>query len=211
MADLKKILICPFFGELPEWYDKYRFPKGYDIIFNRDLDDFKERVKNKLGIECPIVSGTGKVWDYRCALGLLYEEEIKGYDFWGHCDLDMVFGDMDKFYPDSLIEQYDVISGHDTYVCGCFSLYRNCKDVNELFKKFPLWKEKMVYEKPIGWVENEYSFELEKSGLKYLYTFHQGNPWVQGKPNLKKENGKLFQDDNEIAFFHFRHSKQWPL
>jgi len=208
---MKKILLTPFFGSFPLWMDKFEPPKGYDWLLDTDLESFKKRVKDKLGIEYPGTYGSGKVWDYRCALGLLYEEEIKGCDYWGHIDFDMVFGDMDKFYPDEMIGEYDVISGHDTYVCGCFSLYRNCKEVNELFMKFPLWKEKMLYEKPTGWVEREYSWELEKSGLWYKYTFKQGNPWVQGKPNLKKENDKLFQDGNEIAFYHFRHFKYWPL
>lgn len=208
---MKKILITPYFGNFPEWMDKFEPPVGYDWLLDTDLEKFKQRVKYKLGIDYPGVYGSGKVWDYRCALGLLYEEEIKGFDFWGHCDFDVVFGDMDKFVPDSMLTELDLYSGHNTYVNGSFSLYRNCKEVNELFMKFPLWKEKMIYEKPTGWVEQEYSWELEKSGLRYKYDFPQGNPWVQGKPNLNKENGGLFQDGKEIAFYHFRHFKHWPL
>lgn len=210
MEKLKKILLVPYFGDKPEWFDKFEFPKGYDHLFDWDIESFKDRVRRKLGIEYPGVYGSPKVWDYRCALGYLYEEEIKGYDYWGHCDFDVVFGDVNKFVPDSLLNELDLYSGHDTYVNGCFSLYRNCKEVNELFMKFPLWKEKMIYEKPTGWVEQEYSWELEKSGLRYMYDFPQGNPWTK-ELNLKKYNGSLFQDNIEIAFFHFRHFKYWPL
>jgi hypothetical protein len=54
--------------------------------------------------------------------------------------------------------------------------------------------------------------------LRYKYDWCQGFPWAQ-IPFLKKEGNKLFQqlviEDQlnweEIAFFHFRHSKVWPL
>lgn len=211
---LKRILITPYFGDFPEWMDKFQPPEGYDWLLDTNIESFKKRVKYKLGIDYPDSYGSGKVWDYRCALGLLYEDEIKGFDFWGTQDFDVVWGNMDKFYPDSMISEYDLISGHDKYVCGCFSLYRNCKQVNELFKTFNLWEEKMIYENPTGWVEQEYSWMLEQSGLRYAYTFNQGWPWTP-QPILKKEGNRLSQEINgewtEIAFFHFRHSKRWPL
>lgn len=214
MAALKKLILTPYFGPFPEWMASFEPPVGYDWLLDTDLEAFKKRVKEKLGIEYPGVYGSGKVWDYRCALGLLYEKEIRGYDYWGHCDFDMVFGDMNNFYPDSLITDYDLISGHNTYVNGCFSLYRNCKEINKLFFSCPNWVSNMTDEKASGWVEEEYSRQLEKSGLKYIYTFFQGNPWNK-KPLLIKNGDSLFQDINgtwkEVAFFHFRHSKKWPL
>lgn len=214
MASLKKILITPFFGQFPPWMYKFQPPEGYDWLLDTNLDAFKKRVKDKLRIECPVEYGSSKVWDYRCALGLLYEEEIKEHDYWGHCDFDVVWGDMNDFYSDSMIVQYDVISGHKTYVCGCFSLYRNRSDVNNIFKRSDVWREKMTEEKSNGWVEEEFSRTLEQSGYKYAYTFEQGWPWTQ-IPVLEKHGDKLFQEINgewkEIGFFHFRHSKRWPL
>lgn len=202
-------MICPYFGELPEWFDKFELPRGYTLLLDQDLESFKERVKEKLGIEYPGLPGTGKVWDYRCALGYLYEEEIKGYDFWGHVDFDVVFGNVDKYVPDELLNDLDLYSTHNTYVCGCFSLYRNSPEVNHLFLRGD-WYENMIGEDPTGWVEESYSRLLERSGLKYLYTFNQGNPWTD-VPNVVKIGGRLFQDDKEIMLFHFRHSKKWPI
>lgn len=214
MSGLKKIMITPYFGKLPPWMDKFEPPKGYTWIVDNNIVNFYDRVKAKLGIAYPGIPGSGKVWDYRCALGLLYEEEIKGFDFWGHMDFDMVFGDVDEFLPDATLTELDVYSGHDEYVCGCFSLYRNNPVVNKLFQDFYEWKEKMWGSEPNGWVEKEFSQILEWSGLRYAYTFNQGNPWDKN-PILKKQAGKLFQvlDDKwiEIMFFHFRHSKRWPL
>jgi hypothetical protein len=216
MADLKKILITPYFGKFPEWFHKFEPPQGYDWLLDVNLNAFKKRVKEKLGIECPIVYGTGKLWDYRATLGLLYEEELKGYDYYGHMDFDVCFGDVDKWFPDEQINELDVWSNHDKYICGFFSLYKNHRDVNNLFTNYPDWKEKLIYPEPNGWVENEFSRTLEQSGLRYKYSMFQGNPY-DSNPSLKKENGKLYQDIQhldmweEIAMYHFRRSKIYPL
>jgi len=207
---MNKIFIMPYFGELPEWYDKFELPKGYEILLDTDLNGFRTRVKEKLGIDYPGLPGTGKVFDYRCALGVLYKDEIKGYDYFGHCDFDMVFGDVDKWFPDEELAQLDIWSNHGTYICGPWTMYKNTERVCNLFKEFPDWKEKMIYPEVNGWVENEYSRLVEQSGLKYRYSFEQGDPY-HPPFNLVKKDGKLYQDGIEIPMLHFRRSKIWPL
>jgi len=233
MSALKKILITPYFGKFPEWMDKFLPPDGYSWLLDTNLESFKQRVKDKLGIDYPGSWGESKIWDYRCALGLLYEEEIKWFGYWGTMDFDIVFGDVNKFFPDEELKELDVWSNHDTYVAGFWSLYRNCKEVNELFLKHPQWKEILENPTAIGWVEDKYSRLLEESGLRYKYSGDlQGDPY---RPpfKLKKENDKLSQlitigngtlgvsgrtkfyyepaEWFEIPMLHFRRSKIWPL
>src|SRR3990167_125719 len=173
MANIKKVFITPYFGDFPEWMDKFKAhfeevlrPKGYDWILDTDLEGFKARVKRKLNIEYPGLPGTGKVWDYRGALGFLYEEEIRGYEFWGHCDFDMVFGDVDKWVTDEFLAELDVHSNHISYVNGCWSLYRNTQKVNTLFMGTD-WKKYMTGGDVNGWIEGPFSRHLETSGLRY--------------------------------------------
>ncbi len=208
---LRKILICPYFGDFPPWWDKYEWPEGYDYILDTDLEGFKKRVKDKLGIDYPGTYGSCKVWDYRCALGLLYEEELKGYDYWLTCDFDVVFGDVNKFFPDEEIIKWDVWSNHDSYVCGFWSLYKNDPIINSRFMGHPKWKEILEDINIHGWVETEYSRLIERTGVKFKYSGDlQGDPY-HPPFNLKKEDGKLFQDGIEIPMLHFRRSKIWPL
>ena len=149
---LRKLLVCPYFGAFPDWMHKFEAPKGYDLMIDVNLTSFKKRVKEKLGIEYPGVYGTGKIWDYRCALGYLYSHELQDYDYWGHCDLDVVWGDMTAFLPDEELSKWDVWSGHNEYVCGCFNMYRNCREVNELFMKDGMWKMMLDKPEPNAWV-----------------------------------------------------------
>lgn len=221
---IRKILLCPYFGPFPEWMDLFLAdfvrtmkPQGYDLLLDTDLQSFKERVKEKLGIEYPGVRGTGKVWDYRGSLGLLYEEEAKGYEYWGIADFDVVWGNVSKFIPDEKLIELDIYSSHDSYVCGCFSLFKNSISVNTLFREYYDWKEKMIHSEPNAWVEKEYSDTLKNSRLRYSYDISiQGNPFTD-RPILKKEGNRLFQSTSygwqEVGLFHFRRSKHfgWPL
>lgn len=106
---IKKLMICPYFGTLPPWFDSYLAniemlkPLGYDWHITTNLKLFKERVGDILGIKCPIVPGTGKPWDYRPAFGVLFAEELKRYDYWGHTDFDCVYGRVDRFVTDEFL------------------------------------------------------------------------------------------------------------
>lgn len=212
----------PYFGPFPSWIESYNKhfeeqlrPKGYDLLVDTDLEGFKKRVKDKIGIEYLGLPGTGKIWDFRASLGLLYEDEIKGYDFWGHTDYDCVYGDVEKWVSDEFLNELDVHSNHDEYVNGPWTLYRNNSTVNNLFFRSD-WRKYMEIPQPTGWIEKPYSRTLEESGLRYKYTFWQGDPY-QYEPRLKLKDGKLYQDIKhngeweEIMTFHFRRSKRWPL
>jgi len=217
MKQLNKIIITPFFGELPPWFDKFKenvrqtlLAQGYVWFYPNDLNEFNDKCVQKLGFKSPIVPGEGKLWDYRPALGLIYEDSIKEYDYWLTMDFDMCFGNVGRWFPDNELEWLSVWSNHHAYVNGCWTYYKNSKEVNELFMQFPDWKEILLYPKPTGWAEMEYSRLLENSGLNYKYSFHQGWPYTT-TPNLRFENGELYQDGEPIAMFHFRRSKIWPL
>lgn len=217
---ITKVFLCPFFGELPEWWGKYQAQipamekMGYKFLIDTDLAKFKQRVWDKLGVDCPIVWGKAKVHDYRPALGYLYEDEIKGFDFWGITDFDVVYGQVDEWVTDDFLKNLDVHSNHDSYVCGPWSLFRNKKEVNELFMKQIDWQKFLIEPTVNGWCEMEYSRLLERSGLRYAYTFWQGFPW-DVNPILRREGGELFQILNgswePIMMYHFRQIKRWPL
>jgi hypothetical protein len=71
-----------------------------------------------------------KACDYRPLFGGLLDLVPGNWDYWGHCDLDMVFGNISNFLTKELLEQYDKIFG-----VGHFSLYKNNEDCNSFYKK----------------------------------------------------------------------------
>ena len=73
-----------------------------------------------------------KLCDFRPAYGEIFSEDIKEYDFWGHCDIDLFWGDIRQFITDDILDRYDRVltRGH----CG---LYRNTEEVNSWYKTLP--------------------------------------------------------------------------
>jgi hypothetical protein len=60
-----------------------------------------------------------KLCDFRPAFGEIFAEELAGYDFWGHTDLDVVFGRIREHLPPDAFEADKILFQ------GNFALYRN--------------------------------------------------------------------------------------
>lgn len=210
---MKKKLILPWFGPYPVWLHRWvgnmeRLKKyGYDYEIFSDLELFKQRVRDKLDIEPNIESGTGKPWDYRPAFGVLFEDELKGYDMWGHTDFDCVYGNPDHFIPDSFLETVDIYANHIDYISGPWSLYKNTKRVNELFYLTDCWKDLMLKE-PNGWVEKEFT-KTANEHVNIKYVLNQTKNWNDFS-NLRRIGDELYEGDQEVFMAHFRRTKEYP-
>lgn len=204
-----RLFVCPYFGPLPAWWPEYvrLTPRGYDFLFDRDLPGFVERVREQLGIACPIREGDGKIHDYRACLGELYADEIAGYEWWGHTDFDCVYGDLAAFTPDELLADLDVVSDHWSYLCGPMTLYRTGA-ADSLFREHADWEA--ILEEPAvsGWVETDFTQLLNSTGLRVRYDFRHG---YEHPERLRREGVRLFEGEREVSFFHFRRTKRWPV
>ena len=61
--------------------------------------------------------------------GLIFAEELSHYDYWGHCDSDMIFGDLQHFF-----DLYDLYRYDKFLHFGHLSLYRNTEENNNAFR-----------------------------------------------------------------------------
>lgn len=219
MGDHKKLFLTPYFGEFPNWWDYYLKnieslkQYGYEFLIDTDLQKFEQRVGDKLGITLPLLTGTRKLSDLRPALALLYADEVKGYEFWGHTDFDCVYGRVDHFIDDAALSNLDIHSNHHCYMCGPWSLYRNTETINNLFREWPRWQWQMSDEAPLGWVEREFSQIIdqrhEDGWLRRRYTY-----WQAKDPNddtqITMRDGALYDGGTEIFMHHFNRLKRWP-
>jgi uncharacterized protein DUF6625 len=85
------------------------------------FDDLAERIRRfftfPISLERPY-----KICDFRPAFGEIFADELAGYDFWGHSDLDVIFGRIRDHLPASAFQADKVLFN------GNFSLYRNDPD-----------------------------------------------------------------------------------
>ncbi len=218
---IRKLLICPWFGPLPDWMDlweanveKILVPEGYDILRPDSLDGFKARVKRVLGVGCPIVEGEGKIHDYRCTFGLLFERELEGYDYWGHTDFDCVYGRVGTFLPDQVLGAVDIFSNHIDYVSGPWSLYRNEPFINKLFQRYPEWRWHLENPDTTGWVEREFTGEVNGAHDEGLLVRRYESWQTRNLDDFSRvrfdDEGRLVEGEREIMVAHFRRTKVYP-
>lgn len=145
---MKIIFIIAYYGEYPSYFQlflnscknnpnyewlivtdnktSYNYPKNVHILDLSWLELcqlFQNKFSFKISIDRPY-----KLCDFKPAYGYIFQEYICNYDYWGHCDVDLVFGNLDHFLPPDKICNYDKI-GH----LGHMSLYKNTKEINMLF------------------------------------------------------------------------------
>lgn len=97
-------------------------------VHRTDLNAMQTRISSALGLDVKLPRPY-KICDYRPMFGLIFAEELAGCDFWGHCDIDLMFGDLEKFLSDD-VKTFDKI-----LIRGNFSLYRNNDAMNNLFRR----------------------------------------------------------------------------
>ena len=141
-------------------------PSNVKLIY-KTLEDFNTNASQRLGFTV-CVNDPYKLNDYKPAYGYLFPEIIKGYDFWGHSDLDVVYGDIRAFLDDELLSKYDFISVRHDYTAGCFCLYRNNKKMNTFFMKSKDYKQVMEEQKHYCFDECNFAWSELREGKSIL-------------------------------------------
>lgn len=141
------VLIFPYFGTLPVQYGMWRASvlqnPTVDFMFFTDADvepakniivhkmqfsDFQRIVQK--AFDFPVVLDRPyKLCEYKQAYGYILKDYIKGYDFWGYGDLDLVYGDIRHFLTD------DVLTRQFLLGWGHLTLLRNDEDATTYFMK----------------------------------------------------------------------------
>lgn len=70
-----------------------------------------------------------KCCDFKPVYGIIFEEYVKQYEYWGHFDVDLIMGDLYGFMMKYHYQKYDKFMH-----LGHFSFYRNNKQVNNYYK-----------------------------------------------------------------------------
>ncbi len=109
------------------------------FVTKMTLEEFNELASQKLGHSFTITK-TYKLCDMKPMYGLIFEDQIKAYEFWGHCDFDMIFGNLKHFLNTNQFSQFDIFSVQSLYASGPFLIFRNTPRINFFFKQSVSWK-----------------------------------------------------------------------
>lgn len=251
---MRKVIIACYYGRFPAWMNLWvkscELNPDFDFLLVTDSElqnlppnmtlhqesiaDLKRRFCRVLGFEV-CLEQPYKLCDYKPVYGLAFQELIKDYDFWGHCDIDLVFGRIGHFFTDELFEQYDRLG---TYAHLLF--YRNNDEMNHLFmKKGSIFNYQTVFKgrwyygldemfgmslicrrNHMNWYDCGHTYCLDKSKK------HLGNPLVfsglshDGLQGVLWEDGRIYQvywsvdgqlKKEEKMYFHFSKNHYEPI
>lgn len=242
--NIKIKLICIYFGDLPEWFPMWMRScmenRDYDFLLITDQnysnyipenveikkmnwENLKKKFENTIKIPISLTRPY-KLCDFKPVFGLVFANELKEYDFWGHCDLDMIWGDLGKFVTTEDLFKYDRVG-----IYGAFTLYRNNAYCNELYKKKGAafkWKivfsrsENFIFDEMPGmncicmknnvkWKKNIKIADIDTYLSRYgidLIVNHEAFSWEEGKAvHYFLNNGKVIAE--EVAYIHFSGKK----
>lgn len=184
--------IVPYFGKFPAGFPLWLKSCEYNptvnwIIFTDDkrnfnypdnvkvyymtFEELKEKFQSKFDFKI-CLDRPYKLCDFKPAYGEIFSDYLQGYDFWGHCDIDLIWGDIRRFYTDEILNSYDRISrfGHS-------SLFKNNPIINTIYKKdFPgIVTAKEVYTSDKSFAYDEVGsiqkFKQANIGLLDCYNF----------------------------------------
>ncbi|MBN1187632.1 MAG: hypothetical protein JXB49_35485 [Bacteroidales bacterium] len=93
--------------------------------------ELSEKFSKGVGTQISIVSGH-KMCDFKPFYGRIFQEYLTGYQFWGYCDIDLVFGDLSKSLTPEALANVDVFTPYDKYPVGHCTVIRNCEVMNSL-------------------------------------------------------------------------------
>lgn len=164
------------------------------------LQDIKKLAESKLNIGKIALDSAYKLCDYKPMYGLIFSDYLRKYDFWGMCDMDMVFGNLRKYITDDILAKYEKI-----YQLGHLTLYRNNDAVNNRFKSegFCDWKYVVKTEKHCRLCERGMMEKYEKLGIEAytsrdyadiskLHRRFQLSRWLVPKPEFDRYKHQVF-------------------
>ena len=139
------VIIFPYFGILPPQYKMWRESAlqnpNIDFMFFTDanVEPAKNILVHKMQFEqfqhlarkafdFPIVLDRPyKLCEYKQAYGYILQDYIKGYDFWGFGDLDLVYGDIRSFITEEVLNHKFLLGW------GHLTLLHNDEETNKYF------------------------------------------------------------------------------
>jgi hypothetical protein len=149
---LSKIaLVSCYFGKLPNYSKMVFHSAGFNttidwLLIGDAAPDFllppnvkyypyrMDEVANRIAKNCgsPVsINHPIDLTRLKPTYGLAFADLLEDYDWWGHVDLDMIYGDLRKYLPENILATHERL-----YARGHLSIFRNTPEGNSHFMKY---------------------------------------------------------------------------
>jgi hypothetical protein len=164
------------------------------------------------------------IGEFHPAFALIFPDLVKGCDFWGYTNNDVIYGRLSHFLPDSHLKDLDIFGNDPEQMNGIFSLLRNTSEVNALFTEIPDWQsifrghtysafDEIIFTRAVIKARAEKRLRVEFQEWREGDRLYAGMRAIHSPvPQIKMEgNGALMNTvtGEEIMMFHFGGCKRW--
>lgn len=221
MNDTKIAFILPYFGKFdklfPLWLISCKWNSNIDwLIFTDDetMYDYPTNVKVHYMSFADLHKKIQSLYDFHISLdspyrlcnfkpayGEIFEEYLKGYDAWGFCDNDMIYGQIIANIPSNLFENYKVGK------FGHLSFIPNTYKSNRLYRFSDAYRIAFETPRPLFFDEGCFMQILSKFGYEE-YSLHIADLLPRVKQHMVlNEKGREWM--NEAHCFVWNKGKLW--
>lgn len=144
------------------------------------------KTDSRLSLEKPY-----KLCDYRKLYGAIFQDYLGNYEFWGYCDIDVIFGDLDSFISDEVLSIFDKIGTR-----GHLTLYRNIQEFKSADWLF----------KGDGWIRAYERFALTHKYASHIDESPDVDEYLESKGFRIFDSIKLADVEYQILPFRLAHN-----
>lgn len=237
MLDMTSIIvIATYFGKWPVWFPAFLLSCARNdtlewlfftdcdlprvsyrnIRFERmNLGQLNDLASRQLGFR--IQKGAYSQVDLQPAYGVIFQQYIEGFDFWGHCDIDVIWGNIRGFLTEDTLQNHDILSFRKDFLAGHLTVWRNEPEINSLFSRVPAYRQILSSAEHRNFDENVMSTFLRTvpttgTGKIRVFWPEQMVVWFHGKANPNGwywDNGRVFDPQHhEHVYLHLQDSKK---
>jgi hypothetical protein len=206
------VILIDYFGSWPKWFPVFlascKSNSTVNWILRTDCEipqdapsnvrfihtsyaSYIEKISSSLDIKFK-PAHSYKICDARPMCGDIFYDDIKDYDYFGFGDLDVIYGDIRKFYTDEVLS-FDVISTHAGMISGHLSLFKNTERLRKAYLEIHDWKEHL---------ENPESTRFDEDVFSSLF-FRDRTPNVRSLPGgARPLDLEVYDKEQYSTVFH---------
>lgn len=179
--------LIPYFGQWPFWFEFFmegcrRNPSIDWLLFTdcaipTNAPDNMQFVSISFAEYCALVStrleidfrpaNPYKLCDIKPALGAVHADVLADYEFWAFGDIDVVYGDLRRYFTADRLKGKDLLATHQRRVSGHLCLLRNTPRMRNAFRHIPGWQRRY---------EDETHQALDEGAFSRIFIRHKNWP-----------------------------------
>jgi hypothetical protein len=180
--------------------------------------DYKALARDRLAIAFD-PDDPYKICDLRPTLGFLHEQDTLGYPFFGYGDIDVIYGDISRFYGEKQFAELDVVSTHPERLAGHFAVLRNTPTLRRAFERIENYRALLELPQHAAVDEDHFTklflgSRIERSTFVERYsTVLSPRGWHDGTTNYPQRwfwrHGRLTNERDGAREFLYLHFMRW--